>query len=59
MNDSQVAKLREAGMTVTELTPAQLKLFQDSVKPVYAEFADKIGKPLVDEIQAEVVKANK
>jgi len=59
MNDSQVAKLREAGMTVTELTPAQLNAFQDSVKPVYAEFADKIGKPLVDELQAEVVKANK
>jgi tripartite ATP-independent transporter DctP family solute receptor len=59
MNDSQVGKLREAGMTVTELTPAQLKVFQDSVKPVYDEFADKIGKTLVDEMQAEVVKANK
>jgi TRAP-type C4-dicarboxylate transport system substrate-binding protein len=56
MNDSQVKKLREAGMKVTELTPAQRKVFEDAVKPVYAEFADKIDKNLVDEVRAEVKK---
>ena len=59
MNDSQVVKLRQAGMTVTELTPDQQKAFQDAVKPVYDEYSDKIGKQLVDEIRAEVAKLNK
>jgi len=27
-----------------------------TAKPVYAEFVEKIGKPLVDEMQAEVVR---
>ena len=56
MNDSQTAKLKEAGMTVTVLTPAQLKAFQDAVQPVYAEYTDKIGKATVDSIVAEVKK---
>jgi tripartite ATP-independent transporter DctP family solute receptor len=58
MNDSQVKKLREAGMKVTELTPAQRKAFENAVKPVYDEFADKIGKDLVDEVRAEVKKVS-
>jgi TRAP-type transport system periplasmic protein len=57
MNDSQVAKLREAGMTVTTLSPEQLTEFQNAVKPVYDEFTDKIGKSTVDSIVAEVKKA--
>ncbi len=57
MNDSQIAKLKAAGMTVTVLTPAELKAFQDVVKPVYAEYTDKIGKSTVDSIVAEVKKA--
>jgi len=58
MNDSQTTKLKEAGMTVTALTPAQLKAFQDVVKPVYDEYTDKIGKSTVDSILAEVKKAS-
>ena len=57
--DTQIAKLREAGMTVTELTPAQLKLFQDAVQPVYSQFEDRIGKQLIAEIRAEIQKASK
>jgi tripartite ATP-independent transporter DctP family solute receptor len=56
MNDSQVKKLAELGMTVTTLTPEQLKVFQDVVKPVYAEYTDKIGKSTVDAIVADVNK---
>jgi tripartite ATP-independent transporter DctP family solute receptor len=56
MNDSQVKKLREAGMTVTELTPEERAAFEEAVQPVYAQFADKIGKELVDEVRAEVKK---
>ena len=57
--DTQIAKLRQAGMTVTELTPAQLKLFQDAVQPVYSQFEDRIGKQLIAEIRAEIQKASK
>ena len=58
MNDSQTAKLKEAGMTVTALTPEQQKAFQDAVKSVYAEYTDKIGKETVDSIVAEVKKVS-
>ena len=58
MTDTQIKQLREKGMTVTELTPQQLKAFQDAVQPVYAQFEERIGKSLVDEIRAEVKKAS-
>ena len=54
MNSEQVGKLKEAGMTVTELTPEQKKVFQDATKPVYEEWTPKIGKELIAEIQATV-----
>ena len=57
MNDSQTAKLKAAGMTVTVLTPEQQKAFQDAVKSVYAEYTDKIGKDTVESILAEVKKS--
>ncbi|MDR3591807.1 MAG: TRAP transporter substrate-binding protein [Negativicutes bacterium] len=59
MNKSQITKLREAGMTVTELTPEQLKAFQDAVQPVYDKFSDQIGKQLIDDVRAEVKKYEK
>lgn len=59
MVKDQVGKLRAAGMTVTELTPEQLKVFQDVTKPVYDQFADKIGKDLVKQITDEVAKYSK
>jgi len=59
MNDSQVGKLKEAGMVVTTLTPEQHKAFEDAVKPVYDEFSNKIGKQLVDEVRAEVARLSK
>jgi len=59
MVKDQVGKLRTAGMTVTELTPAQLKVFQDATKPVYDQFADKIGKDLVKKVTDEVEKLSK
>jgi TRAP-type C4-dicarboxylate transport system substrate-binding protein len=44
---------------VTELTPAQLKAFQDAVQPVYKQFEDRIGKQLIEELRAEIQKASK
>ncbi|MDI6812016.1 MAG: TRAP transporter substrate-binding protein [Desulfitobacteriaceae bacterium] len=55
----QIKKLREAGMTVTELTPDQLKAFQDATKSVYDQFADKIGKDFLAKVQTEIAKDSK
>ncbi|MHB1653991.1 MAG: TRAP transporter substrate-binding protein [Desulfitobacteriaceae bacterium] len=55
----QISKLQAAGMTVTKLTPEQLKAFQDATKPVYDQFADKIGKDFVAKVQAEIAKDSK
>jgi tripartite ATP-independent transporter DctP family solute receptor len=57
MAQSMVDDLRKEGMVVTELTPEQLKAFQEAVKPVYKEFEDKIGKDLIAEFQAAVEAA--
>jgi TRAP-type C4-dicarboxylate transport system substrate-binding protein len=50
MDSDYVAELRKEGMTVTELTPAEQKAFQDAVQPVYRQFEDKIGKELIQQI---------
>lgn len=55
----QIKKLQDAGMTVTKLTPDQLKAFQDATKSVYDQFADKIGKDFVAKVQAEIAKDSK
>ena len=51
MNTDYVAELRKNGMTVTELSPAELKAFQDAVQPVYTQFEDKIGKDLIQQVK--------
>jgi tripartite ATP-independent transporter DctP family solute receptor len=57
MNSDFVGELRKQGMTVTVLTPEQIKVFQDATKPVYDEWIPKIGKELVAEFQAAVAAA--
>ena len=52
-----IVELKKVGMVVTELTPEQIKAFQDAVKPVYDEWVPKIGKDLVAEFQATVAAA--
>lgn len=57
MNADQVAELRKAGMTVTELSPSQKKAFQDACASVYKTWEPKIGKALVDEVRQAVANA--
>ncbi len=57
MNSDYVEELRKNGMIVTELTPEQLKAFQDAVQPVYQQFEDKIGKDLIKQVQDEIANA--
>lgn len=54
MNSSQVEQLRQQGMTVTALSPEQLKAFRDAVAPATARFADQIGQDIVQAVQDEV-----
>jgi tripartite ATP-independent transporter DctP family solute receptor len=56
MNSDFVENLKKAGVTVTELTPAQKKPFQDAVASVYTNWEPKIGKGLMDEFKATVEK---
>ncbi len=51
MATDYVGELRKLGMTVTELTPAEMKAFQDAVKPIYSQFEDKIGKDIIKMVQ--------
>lgn len=57
MNKAYIDDLKKAGMTITELSPEQLKAFQDAVAPVYKQFEDQIGKDLIAEFKATVDKA--
>jgi tripartite ATP-independent transporter DctP family solute receptor len=51
MDKEYVGKLKEKGMTVTELTPQQIQPFQAKMTPVWDMFADKIGKDLIQKIK--------
>jgi len=47
--DAEVlAKLKEHGMQVTELTPEQIKAFQEMAKPVIEKYEGIVGKELID-----------
>ncbi len=48
MTDSQLQLLKDKGMTVTTLTPEQIKAFKDRVASVYAEFEPIVGKEFMN-----------
>ncbi len=52
-------KLEAEGMTVTHLTPAQIKVFQDRSKPVYDKWTKEIGEDVVKAAFADVAKVTK
>jgi tripartite ATP-independent transporter DctP family solute receptor len=47
-NAKFVKELEAKGVTVTTLTPEQVKAFQDKVAPVYQKYENVIGKDLID-----------
>ncbi len=47
-DEEMIAKLREAGMEVNELTEEQKQLFIEKTLPVYDQFADQIGADLIE-----------
>lgn len=56
MNQEQVKLLQKSGMNVTELSAAQKKVFQNAVQSVYDQFADKIGRATLNDIQMAITK---
>ena len=52
-------KLEAEGMTVTLLTPAQIKVFQDRSKSVYDKWTKEIGEDVVKAAFADVAKVMK
>ena len=56
-SDNEVLKQIEAqGVTVTHLTPEQIKAFQAAAKPVYDKWAEQIGRDLVKAAEASIAK---
>lgn len=55
--DKYVATLKEKGLQVIELTPDEVKKFQDKMGPVVDMVAQSVGKDLVTELQTAVQNA--
>jgi len=51
--------LKQKGMTVTDLTPDEIKAFKDKVKPVYDKYAQKVGLDIVKGFEDAVAKTVK
>ena len=47
MEASQIEFLKSKGVSITTLTPDQIKAFRDKVAPVYTEYEPIIGKDLM------------
>ena len=52
-----VVKLKEHGMSVEPLSPAELDKIRELVKPVVAKFTPMVGEEFVKEFYAEIEKA--
>jgi tripartite ATP-independent transporter DctP family solute receptor len=48
LTEEVLAQLKEKGMEVTELTPDQIKVFQEQSKPILDKYEAIIGKDLLD-----------
>jgi tripartite ATP-independent transporter DctP family solute receptor len=57
--DSALAALKQAGMTVTELPPAEMAKLREKVKPVIDKYTASVGEPTVKELMAEIAKVRK
>ncbi|HEX2137320.1 MAG TPA: TRAP transporter substrate-binding protein [Microvirga sp.] len=56
LSAKSLAKLKQEGMQVNELTAAEQARLRDAVKPVYERHAETIGKETVAKAQEEIAK---
>ena len=54
--DSALEALKTAGMTVTELPPAEMAKLREKVKPVIEKYTASVGDATVKELMAEIAK---
>lgn len=54
-----VAVMKQHGMQVTEVAPAEIARMKEKVKPVYEKFTPQIGAALMDQARAEIAKASR
>ena len=57
--DSALDALKKAGMTVTELPPAEMARLREKVKPVIDKYTASVGDATVKELMAEIAKVRK
>ncbi len=56
---SELETIKKLGVTISELTPAELKAFQEVTKPVYDKWKARIGAELVDSAEKAVANRKK
>jgi len=56
---SELENIKKLGVTMTELTPEELKAFQDATKPVYEKWKARIGAELVESAEKAVANRKK
>lgn len=53
-----LAQLKENGMQVNEISPAEVQRMRDKAQPAIKQVANTVGQQLFDQVQAEVKKAD-
>jgi tripartite ATP-independent transporter DctP family solute receptor len=54
LSNRSLAALRQRGMQVNEIAPAEMVRMREAVRPVYDRHAEQIGRPVVDRMLAEL-----
>lgn len=56
LNDKSLAKLKQQGMQVSEVAPAELAKMREATAPVYQRHEGTIGKETIERLKAELAK---
>jgi tripartite ATP-independent transporter DctP family solute receptor len=54
LSERSLASLRQRGMQVNEIAPAEMARMREAVRPVYDRHAEQIGRPVIDRMLAEL-----
>ena len=53
LNEESLNKLKDrGGVKINELSPEEIDAFKEALKPVYDEWADKIGKDIIEDAES-------
>lgn len=54
LSERSLASLRQRGMQINEIAPAEMARMREAVRPVYDRHAEQIGRPIIDRMLAEL-----